>query len=296
MNKKTLPKIFNSDHEDRTKTNEANQHSTLTQDLSNFGSSTVAGYKPSELNHFFKNSKATHQKIACLTGYDYPSARLLDESGIDLILVGDSLGMVILGYPDTTKVTLDDIEHHLKAVRRGASRSIVLADLPLGTVDTVEQAVQSSLRLQSAGADMVKLEGALIPQISAIVAAGVPVMAHLGMLCQQILIEKKYRIKGKTPEEAARLLSEAHAIQEAGASALLLELVTPPLTQQITQELKIPTIGIGSGPHCDGQMLVFSDLVGLQPWFRPSFVTPKADLATPFKQAVRDYIKETKMP
>ncbi len=247
-----------------------------------------------EINSFFNKAKKSSQKIACLTAYDYPSARLLEETEVDLILVGDSLGMVVLGYPDTTQVTLEDIEHHLRAVRRGASKKIVAADLPINTFNTPEQAVESSLRLQSAGADIVKLEGALIPQIKAIVAAGVPVMAHLGMLCQQILIEKKYTIKGKTPEEAARLLNEAHAVQEAGASALLLELVTPPLAQKITQELKIPTIGIGSGSDCNGQILVLSDLLGLQPWFRPSFVKPKADLATPFQQAVREYVNEVK--
>lgn len=247
-----------------------------------------------EVNHFFRNSKIAHQKIACLTAYDYPTARLLEESGIDLVLVGDSLGMVMLGHPDTTQVTLGNIEYHLKAVRSAISSSILLADLPIGTADHVELAVESSLRLQAAGADMIKLEGPLIPQISAIVSTGIPVMAHLGMLCQQILIEKKYRIKGKTPQEAAQLIHDAHAVEEAGASALLLELVTPLVAQKITQQLTIPTIGIGSGPHCDGQILVFSDLVGLQPWFKPSFVIPKVDLATPFKTAVRDYIHEIK--
>lgn len=243
---------------------------------------------------FFKKAKISKEKIACLTAYDYPSARLLEEAGVDLILVGDSLGMVVLGYPNTTEVTLAHIEHHLKAVRRAVSNSILVADLPIGTADTVERAVKSSLILQQAGADMIKLEGALLPQISAIVAAGIPVMAHLGMLCQQILTEKKYSIKGKTPEEAARIVHEAHQVQAAGASALCLELVTPQLAQQITEELTIPTIGIGSGPHCDGQILVLSDLLGLQPWFRPSFVKPKADLATPFKQAVVEYVKEIK--
>ena len=250
--------------------------------------------KEKELDAFFKNAKNSRQKIACLTAYDYPSARLLEETEIDLILVGDSLGMVVLGRPDTTEVTLEEIKHHLKAARQAVTKSILVADLPAGSVDTVERAVTSSLELQSAGADMVKLEGPLENQIRAIVAAGVPVIAHLGMLCQQILIEGKYTIKGKTPTEAKRLLSEAHAIEEAGATAVVLELITPPLTQQITEELTIPTIGIGSGPHCDGQILVLSDLLGLQPWFRPSFVKPKADLATPFKQAVIEYIKEVK--
>jgi 3-methyl-2-oxobutanoate hydroxymethyltransferase len=248
----------------------------------------------SEVDVFFRNSKETHHKVACLTAYDYPTARLLEETGIDLILVGDSLGMVVLGHPDTTQVTLENMVYHVSAVRRGVSSSILLADLPLGTVDDEASAVRSSLKLRSAGADMVKLEGPLIPQIKSVVATGIPVMAHLGMLCQQILVEKKYRIKGKTSEEASRLLREAHAVEEAGASALVLELVAPSVAQQITSELKIPTIGIGSGPYCDGQILVFCDLVGLQPWFRPSFVIPKADLATPFKKAVQDFIHETK--
>ncbi|MBX9742540.1 MAG: 3-methyl-2-oxobutanoate hydroxymethyltransferase [Chthoniobacterales bacterium] len=250
--------------------------------------------KEKNINIFFKKVKSSKEKIACLTAYDYPSARILEETGIDLILVGDSLGMVVLGHPNTTEVTLGDIEYHLKAVRRAVSNSILVADLPMGTTDSVEKAVESSLRLQAAGAEMVKLEGALTSQIAAIVAAGVPVIAHLGMLCQQILTEKKYRIKGKTSEEATRILKEAHSVEKAGASALVLELVTPSLAQQITNELTIPTIGIGSGSHCDGQILVLSDLLGLQPWFRPSFVKPKADLATPFKQAVKEYISEIK--
>lgn len=247
-----------------------------------------------EIFNFLKRSKNNGQKISCLTSYDYPSARLLDEAGIDLILVGDSLGMVVLGHPNTTQVTLNDIEYHLKAVRQGATRSIVAADLPIHTFDTVSKAVTSSRILSQAGADMVKLEGALSPQIKAIVQEGIPVIAHLGMLCQQILIEKKYRIKGKTKEEADRLLREAHEIQEAGASAVVLELVNPPVAQQITRELDIPTIGIGSGLECDGQILVLSDLLGLQPWFRPSFVKPKADLASLIQTAVKDYIDDVK--
>jgi len=245
-----------------------------------------------EILDFFKNKKRKGQKISCLTSYDYPSARLLDEAGIDLILVGDSLGMVVLGHPNTTQVTLSDIEHHLKAVRLGTARAIVAADLPIHTFDTIAQAVASSQVLHAAGADMVKLEGALCPQIKAIVEEGIPVMAHLGMLCQQILIEKKYRIKGKTKEEAERLLREAHEIQEAGASAVVLELINPSVATQITQELEIPTIGIGSGHHCDGQILVLTDLLGLQPWFRPSFVKAKADLASIIQKAVKDYIQD----
>lgn len=251
--------------------------------------------KKKDLVKFFKKSKKTGEKISCLTSYDYPSARLLEEAGIDLILVGDSLGMVVLGHPDTTQVTIHDIQHHLKAVRRAVTRSILVADLPIKTFDTIPRAIKSSLLLHATGADMVKLEGALCPQIKAIVKEGIPVMAHLGMLCQHILTEKKYRIKGKTPEEASRILREAHEIQEAGASAVVLELVVPSLAQQITKELDIPTIGIGSGIHCDGQILVLSDLLGLQPWFRPSFVKPKADLAFSFQEAVKSYINDVKV-
>ena len=247
-----------------------------------------------DLTDFFENSKKASRKISCLTSYDYPSARLLDEAGIDLILVGDSLGMVVLGHPDTTQVTLNNIEYHLKAVRSGVKKAIVLGDLPINTFDTVSKAVKSSQILHAVGADMVKLEGALCPQIEAIVKEGIPVMAHLGMLCQQILVEKKYRIKGKTPEEAGRLLREAHEVQEAGASAVVLELVEASVAQQITKELDIPTIGIGSGIHCDGQILVLSDLLGLQPWFRPSFVKPKADLASSVQKAVKDYMNDVK--
>jgi len=245
-----------------------------------------------EVFNFLRKSKKESHKISCLTSYDYPSARLIDETGIDLILVGDSLGMVVLGHPDTTQVTLNDIEHHLKAVRRGVTNAIVAADLPIHTFDTPSQAVKSSCLLHAAGADMVKLEGALCPQIKAIVNEGIPVLAHLGMLCQNILVEKKYRMKGKTKEDAERLLREAHEIQEAGASAVVLELVMPHVAQQITEQLDIPTIGIGSGFHCDGQILVLSDLLGLQPWFRPSFVKPKADLASALQKAVKDYIHD----
>lgn len=251
--------------------------------------------KKEDVVNFFKNSKKSKQKISCLTSYDYPSARLLDEAGVDLILVGDSLGMVVLGHPDTTQVTLQDIHHHLKAVRLGTKKAIVTADLPINTFNTIAAAIESSTFLQKAGADMIKLEGALVPQIKAIVQEGIPVMAHLGMLCQQILIEKKYRIKGKTPEEADRLLREAHEIQEAGASAVVLELVAPAVAKQITLELEIPTIGIGSGPGCDGQILVLSDLLGMQPWFRPSFAIPKADLASSIQKAVKDYIDDVKL-
>jgi 3-methyl-2-oxobutanoate hydroxymethyltransferase len=241
-------------------------------------------------------AKKSRRKLAWLTAYDYPSARLLDESGIDLILVGDSLGMVVLGLNDTIDVTLEEIIHHLKAVRRGTKRALVAADLPYGTYKTPDQALVSARALITAGADAVKLEGALPGIIRTLVQAGIEVIGHLGMLPQQVREEGGYHKKGKSDAEADVLIKDAHALQDAGCCAIVLELVNAPIAETISRELEIPTIGIGSGTGCDGQILVTSDLIGLQPWFRPSFVKPKADLATPFQKAVREYIQETRTP
>lgn len=237
--------------------------------------------------------KKSQRKLAWLTAYDYPSARLLDESGIDLILVGDSLGMVVLGRPDTVDVTLDEIIHHLRAVRRGTTRAIVAADMPSGTYQTSKQALVNAMTLVSAGADAVKLEGCLPEIIRSLVKEGIEVIGHLGMLPQHVREEGGYHKKGKSEAEALALIASARSLQEAGCCAIVLELVDAPTAERISDELDIPTVGIGSGSGCDGQILVTSDLMGLQPWFRPSFVKPKADLATPFKKAVMEYIKET---
>ena len=241
-------------------------------------------------------AKKSRRKLAWLTAYDYPSARLLDESGIDLILVGDSLGMVVLGLNDTIDVTLEEIIHHLTAVRRGTKRALVAADLPYGTYKTPDQALVSARALITAGADAVKLEGALPVIIRTLVQEGIEVIGHLGMLPQQVREEGGYHKKGKSDAEAEVLIKDAHALQDAGCCAIVLELVNAPIAETISRELEIPTIGIGSGTGCDGQILVTSDLMGLQPWFRPSFVKPKADLATPFQKAVREYIQETRTP
>ena len=238
------------------------------------------------------SDKKSRKKLACLTAYDYPSARLLDDSGIDLILVGDSLGMVVLGRPDTIDVTLEEIIHHLKAVRRGTTRAPVAADMPYGTYQTPDQALVSARALVAAGADAVKLEGPLPEIIKALVQDGIQVIGHLGMLPQQVREEGGYHRKGKSDAEALALIEAAHALQDAGCCAIVLELVNAPISERISKELDIPTIGIGSGTGCDGQILVTSDLMGLQPWFRPSFVKPKADLATPFQEAVKEYIRE----
>jgi len=232
------------------------------------------------------------RKQAWLTAYDYPLGRLLDESGIDLILVGDSLGMVVLGYEDTVDVTMDELLHHLKAVRRGVKRAPVAADLPNHSYDTPEQALFNAKRLTEAGADAVKLEGALIDQINAITSYGIEVIGHLGMLPQHVREEGGYHKKGKSADEAKTILADAVALQEAGCCAVVLELVEASLSKTITERLDIPTIGIGSGAGCDGQILVTPDLLGLQPWFRPAFVKPKADLATPIQAAIKEYIRE----
>jgi 3-methyl-2-oxobutanoate hydroxymethyltransferase len=240
--------------------------------------------------------KQRGEKIAMLTAYDYPLARLLDESGIDLILVGDSVGMVVLGYPDTTLVTLDEMVHHTRAVARGATRAPILADLSIGTYDTAEQAVASSRRLIEAGAHAVKLEGGAShsSQLRALVAADIPVVAHIGMQPQRVRIEGGYRMKGKTPAEADGLIADAKTAQEAGAFALLLELVQADVARQITEAASIPTVGIGSGVHCDGQVLVTHDLIGLFPWFRPKFVQPAADISHDIRTATAEFIQRVK--
>ncbi len=240
------------------------------------------------------NRKAAGERQAWLTAYDYPSARLLDESGIDLILVGDSLGMVVLGQKDTVDVTLGEMIHHLKAVRRGVSRAPVAVDLPSHTYDTPAQALESARLLVEAGADAVKLEGPLPEIIATLTKESIQVIGHLGMLPQHVREEGGYHRKGKSEEEAERLLQAALDLQAAGCCGIVLELVEASLSEAISKQLDIPTIGIGSGTGCDGQILVTTDLLGLQPWFRPSFVTPKADLATPFQTAVKEFIRETR--
>jgi 3-methyl-2-oxobutanoate hydroxymethyltransferase len=239
--------------------------------------------------------KSSGERLAWLTAYDYPSARLLDETGIDLILVGDSLGMVVLGHKDTVDVTLSDMVHHLKAVRRGVSRAPVAVDLPSHTYETPAQALQSAGLLIDAGADAVKLEGALPEIISTLTKESIQVIGHLGMLPQHVREEGGYHRKGISEGEAEELLQAARDLQASGCCAIVLELVEASLAEKMSNELDIPTIGIGSGSGCDGQILVTSDLLGLQPWFRPSFVKPKADLATPFQSAVKEFIQETKL-
>jgi len=217
------------------------------------------------------------RRIPALTAYDYPLTRLLDEAGVPLILVGDSLGMVVLGYPDTTSVTLADMEHHVRAAARAKPRALLAADLPINTYRTAAEALASARVLVAAGAEAVKAEGGrdILPQVQAIVSAGIPFLGHLGMLPQHVREEGGYRIKGKIETEREALLTDARALAEAGAFGIVLELVTPPVAREVTGAIPIPTIGIGSGPDCDGQILVTMDLVGTFPWFTPRFVRPR---------------------
>ena len=242
----------------------------------------------------FRARKSDGKKIAALTAYDYPTARLVDEAGADLILVGDSLGMVVLGYPDTTQVTLDDMVRHTGAVTRGVKTAVVVTDLPIDTYRTPEEAVANARRLVAAGAQAVKLEGgaAVAPQIRALVAAGIPVLAHIGMLPQHIREEGGYKVKGRTAEEAEDIRKDAAAVQEAGAFAVVMEIIIPGLAAEITSSLQITTIGIGSGEGCDGQILVLHDLVGLYPWFKPKFAKQRANTASAISNAVRDYVAD----
>ena len=244
----------------------------------------------------FRDKKKRGEKITALTAYDYPTARLLDESGIDLILVGDSLGMVVLGYEDTTQVTLDEMVHHTRAAARGVKRALLVGDLPIHTYDNAAQAGLSARARMEAGAHAVKLEGGAshVAQIEAIIGAGIPVMGHIGMLPQSVREEGGYKVKGRTPAEAEALLRDAAAVEKAGAFAIVLEIVTPETARQVTSALEIPTIGIGSGSHCDGQILVTHDLIGLFPWFTPKFVSPEARVADDIRRATQAFIRRTK--
>ena len=232
--------------------------------------------------------KVRGEKIAALTAYDFPMTKLLDEAGVPLLLVGDSLGMVVLGYPDTTHVTMAEMEHHVRAAARAQPNALLGGDLPFRSYETVASAVENSRRLVAAGAEFVKAEGGreILPQIKAIVAAGIPFCGHLGMLPQHVLAEGGYHIKGRLEEEHQKLLEDATALADAGAFAIVLELVTPPVAKEISQNISVPTIGIGSGPDCDGQILVTHDLTGSFPWFTPRFVKPKANCAAEIKSAV----------
>lgn len=238
-----------------------------------------------------RGMKARGQKIAALTAYDFPMTRLLDEVGLPLLLVGDSLGMVVLGYPDTTHVTMADMEHHVSAAARAKPRALLVADLPYRSYETVDAALTNAKRLVAAGAEAIKAEGgrAILPQVQALVANGIPFLGHLGMLPQHVLEEGGYHIKGKKAPEQQALLADAEALTQAGAFGIVLELVTPPVAKEISQRIPIPTIGIGSGSDCDGQVLVTPDLLGTQPWYTLKHVKPRLNAAEQMRAAVKQW-------
>ncbi len=240
--------------------------------------------------------KADGPPLTVLTAYDYPTARILDRAGIDVILVGDSLGMVVLGYPDTVSVTMDEMVHHTAAVARGTERALVVADLPfLSYQVNVEEAVRNAGRLvKEARADCVKLEGgrSQCDKVAAIVRAGMPVMGHVGLTPQTATQLGGFKVQGRTPAAAQALVEDARALEAAGAFSVVLECVPSGLAAEVTRALSIPTIGIGAGPGCDGQVLVLHDLVGLFDRFVPKFAKRYADASGEIRRAVEAYRDE----
>jgi len=244
----------------------------------------------------FREKKRRGERITALTAYDYPTARLLDESGIDVILVGDSLVMVVLGYEDTTEVTLSEMVHHTRAAARGVKRALLVGDLPIHTYQDPAQAVFSARALVEAGAQAVKLEGgvSICPIIARIVDAGIPVLGHIGLQPQSIHIYGTYKARGTEPEEAERILADAKAVEAAGAFGVVVEKVPAELAKRISAALKIPTIGIGAGADCDGQILVTPDMLGMNTKFNPRFVRRYAKLSEEMDRAFQQYRKDVK--
>ncbi len=245
-----------------------------------------------------REMKERGEKIAMLTAYDYPFANIVDEAGIEIILVGDSLGMVVLGYDSTIPVTLEDTIRHTQAVVRGTKSAMVVADMPFMTYQvSPSQALLNAGRLvQEAGAQAVKLEGGreVAKTVHTIVSAGIPVMGHLGLTPQSVHQLGGYKVQGRGEEAAARLKEDALILQEAGVFSIVLEAVPMDLAREVTESLYVPTIGIGAGPHCDGQVLVLHDLLGVFDRFTPKFVKRYAEIGQEVKRAIERYRDEVK--
>jgi len=239
------------------------------------------------------NKKKNGEKIVMMTAYDFPTAKMAAEIGIEVLLVGDSLGMVVLGYESTVPVTVEDMIHHGKAVRRGAGQTFTVVDMPFGSYHgSIDRTLEAAVRMfRETGADALKLEGAGIVTdvIRRLVSAGIPVVAHLGLLPQSAGVTGGYKVQGKTAEDALRLIREAKEVQEAGACMLVLECIPHQLAGRITGELSIPVIGIGAGSETDGQVLVFHDLVGYGSHHVPKFVRQFADAGTPIHDGITAY-------
>jgi 3-methyl-2-oxobutanoate hydroxymethyltransferase len=241
---------------------------------------------------------STAGKISCLTAYDYPTARLLDEAGVDVLLVGDSLAMVVLGYESTLPVTMEEMLMCTRAVRRGTKRALLVADMPYGSYHAEPaEAVRNAIRfVKEAGAEAVKIEGGerRLDLISRIVEAEIPVMGHIGLTPQSVNAFGGFRVQGKTTEAGDQILRDARAVEAAGAFAIVLESIPRELAARITAELRIPTIGIGAGPDCDGQILVINDLVGLSFGHQPKFARRYADAGAVISSAAADYCRDVR--
>ena len=248
--------------------------------------------------HTIREMKQKGEKISMLTAYDYATASLIDEAGIPLILVGDSLGMVVLGYDSTIPVTIEEMLHHTRAVVRGAKKALVVGDMPFMTYHvSIEDAIDNAGRfLKEAGCQAVKLEGGetMAETVRRVVQCGIPVMGHIGLTPQAIHQLGGFKVQGKTAQAAEQMIKDAKALEEAGAFSIVLEAIPTPLAKIITEKTSVPTIGIGAGPHCDGQVQVISDLLGLYTDFVPKHAKRYATLSDTIKQATRDYISEVR--
>lgn len=231
------------------------------------------------------------EKIAALTAYDYPTAKLVDEAGLDFILVGDSLGVVVLGYENPLPVTMEEMLHHTRAVARGAGETLVIGDMPANTYNTPSVALGNARRFLEAGAHGVKIEGLKTDVVKALVKEDIPVMSHLGLTPQTI---QEYRVQGRDEEEGRRILKEAIALEKAGAFSIVLECIPESLGEKITKRISIPTIGIGAGRYCDGQILVINDLLGLFDRYVPKFARQYVNLRRDIREALVKYRRDVK--
>jgi len=244
----------------------------------------------------FQNAKKKGEKISMLTAYDFTTAQLLDEAGVDSILVGDSLGMTMLGYETTLEVTMDDMIHHTKAVTRGAKNALVIGDMPfLSYHVSIEDTIRNAGRfIKEAGAHAVKLEGGLemVDKIKALVAAKIPVVGHIGLTPQSVNVFGGFKVQGKSAQAAQAILDDARALEAAGVFAIVLECVPAPLAKKITESIGVPTIGIGAGKDCDGQVLVIQDVLGMYKGLSPKFVKRYKETGDDIIEATQDYIKD----
>jgi 3-methyl-2-oxobutanoate hydroxymethyltransferase len=233
--------------------------------------------------------KKGREKITMLTAYDFQMARTLDHTDIDLILVGDSSGMVVQGYSDTKSVTMADMVFHMKAVARGVKSKPIIGDMPISSCNAVQDCLKNARQFLDAGAQGVKIEGKRTDAIRALIGSGIPVMGHVGMLPQ---MAEAYHVKGKNPEEAAQILQDAQALDRLGVFSIVLECIPESLAKSITESVAVPTIGIGAGKHCDGQVLVVNDMLGFDEVFKPKYVKAYANLNKTIKEAVAKFIEE----